>query len=69
MLKWKKAYGLISALLVRGIEGNKSDVFSINNAWACQGRYSGISDVENSGEISFTSQIGPVTWNGWSKCE
>ena len=24
---------------------------------------------KNSGEISFTSQIGPVTWNGWSKCE
>ena len=21
------------------------------------------------GEISFTSQIGPVTWNVWSKCE
>ena len=37
----EKAYGLISALLVRGIKGNKSEVFSINNAWACQGRYSG----------------------------
>ena len=35
------AYGLISALLVRGIEGNKSEVFNINNAWAYQGRYSG----------------------------
>ena len=37
----EKAYGLISVLLVRGIKGNKSEVFSINNAWACQGRYSG----------------------------
>ena len=38
----EKACGLISGLLVRGIKGNKSEVFSINNAWACQGRYSGI---------------------------
>ena len=37
----EKAYGLISVLLVRGTKGNKSEVFSINNAWACQGRYSG----------------------------
>ena len=37
----EKGYGLISVLLVRGIKGNKSGVFSINNAWACQGRYSG----------------------------
>ena len=37
----EKAYGLTSVLLVRGIKGNKSEVFSINNAWTCQGRYSG----------------------------
>ena len=36
-----KKHGLISVLLVREIKGNKSEVFSINNAWACQGRYSG----------------------------
>ena len=45
----EKVCGLVSALLVRGIKGNKSEVFSINSAWACQGRYSGTWDVENWG--------------------
>ena len=28
-----------------------------------------VHEMLKTGEISFTSQIGPVTWNGWSKCE
>ena len=63
----KKQYGLISVLLEESKEIKVRYLVSIMLGHAKTDTV--VHEMLKTGEISFTSQIGPVTWNGWSKCE